>query len=71
MSEWPTFECSYQMDGSKWGFEICAENHEDAQRRIAAIAMTGKIDGQLVVSAPAYRGWYFPAWVWLKSKGWI
>lgn len=71
MSDWPTFTCSYRMDGSEWSFDICAEDYDDADRRMAAIAMTGKVDGQLVNRVPAYRGWYIPAWVWLKNKGWI
>jgi len=68
---YPRFLFSYRMDGSEWSFDLPARDFDDAQRRIAAIAMTGKVDGQLVGKPiPAWRGWWVPALVWLKNRGW-
>lgn len=65
---WPTFECSYTMDGKLWGFHIYAKDWEDAHRRLAAIAMTGKVDGVHYATIPAYRGWWVP--IWCRFKNW-
>jgi len=36
---------SYEMDGKHYGFNIPAESLEDADRRMRAIRLTGKVDG--------------------------
>lgn len=72
MSEkFPTFLMSYRMDGSEWSFDIPAKDYADAQRRLAAIAMTGKVDGELKGSYPVALGWWVPAYCWLKNRKWI
>jgi hypothetical protein len=58
------------MDGSEWSFDIVAEDFDDAKRRMAAIGMTGKVDGEIVMKIPAWRGWWIPFWCWLKNKRW-
>jgi hypothetical protein len=66
------FLFSYRMDGSQWSFDLPAKDFEDARRRLAAIAMTGQVDGQATRDPiPAWRGWWVPAWCWLKNRGWI
>lgn len=45
--KWFKFICSYEIDGSHFGFQIWALSAEDAEARMKAIAATGKIDGQL------------------------
>jgi hypothetical protein len=69
--KYPNFLFSYRMDGSQWSFSLPAKDFDDAQRRLAAIAMTGKVDGECFAQIPAYRGFWVPAWVWLKNRGWI
>lgn len=62
------FACSYRMDGGEWGFVIMARDYADAQRRIAAIGMTAKVDGQVFAEgqiAPAFVGRFA---AWLKGR---
>lgn len=42
-----TFLCSYNVEGAEWGFEIKATSHDDANRRLRAIATNGRVDGEL------------------------
>lgn len=53
MSDWPTFTCSYRFNDAEWGVTIKAPSFEDARRRIRAIGLTGKVDGELVAIIPA------------------
>ena len=57
--QWPIFIFSYRMDGSEWEFSLPAKDFDDAQRRLAAIAMTGRLDGQSVETVDART----PIWV--------
>ena len=43
-----TFVCSYNYNGCRWGLDLMAEDFEDAQARLQAIAM-GTVDGLLYV----------------------
>lgn len=67
--EFQKFACSYRMDGGEWVFTVTARDHADARRRVAAIGMTGKVDGQIFAEgqvAPALLG-RVVAWI----KGWL
>lgn len=50
------FVCSYQFDGAEWGITIHAASEQEASRRMRAIGMTGRVDGELVAVIPAYPG---------------
>lgn len=71
--EWPTFVCSYRHKGSRWGFEIKAENFEDAEARLASIHFNGKIDGELAGVIPVNPatvglvGLYVKTLVWFRN----
>ena len=60
------FSCEFPYGGSRWGFEIYAASHEDAERRLAAIAAWGKVDGEIMVKIPARLG----ASVWVRLTCW-
>jgi len=47
-----TFIGSYRYQGRSWGFEILAQNLEDAEARFAAMHW-GQIDGELMAVIPA------------------
>ncbi len=42
--------------GSKWGFEIVAEDFDDAQARLYALRQFGKLDGIKIVEISAIPG---------------
>jgi len=48
------FLCSYQFDGAEWSITIHAASEQEASRRMHAIGMTGRVDGELVADIPAY-----------------
>ena len=50
---WPTFVCTYRYKGAEWGFQIVAENVNDARERMAALGQWGKVDGILYGEIPA------------------
>lgn len=61
------FSCSYRIDGGEWVFTITATDHVDAQRRIAAIGMTAKVEGKILAQgqiAPSFVG---RAVTWIKG----
>lgn len=58
---WQTFICHYMYKGSNWGFEIVAEDFDDAQARLSALGQFGKVDGIKVAVIPAA----FPGAKWL------
>ena len=49
---WPTFCCTYNYDGKKWGIDVVAPDLEDAYRRLYYIGH-GTIDGELMARIPA------------------
>ncbi len=53
-----TYLFSYTHNNAKWGFEIQAENEEDARLRVAKL-MYAKYDGELAMRIPAQLG-FFP-----------
>ncbi len=57
---WQTFICRYMYKGSEWGFEIVAEDFDDAQARLYALRQFGKVDGIKIVDIPAVpgAGWF-------------
>ena len=58
--KWQTFICHYMYKGTKWGFELKAEDFEDAQARLSALRQFGKVDGINIVEIPAVpgAGWF-------------
>lgn len=48
-----TFLLSYEMDGSGWSTEVWAYDVEDAEKRVAAMRESLKVDGQIFASFPA------------------
>jgi len=50
-----TYLFSYTHDNAKWGFEIQAENEEDARLRISKL-MYAKYDGELAMKTPSQFG---------------
>jgi hypothetical protein len=46
------FAFSYQFEGKSWGFDLPAKDHAEAERRVRAIGLTGKVDGELHCSVP-------------------
>jgi hypothetical protein len=45
MSEHPQAMVHFTMDGELYGFNMPATSFEDAERRLAAVRMTGKVVG--------------------------
>jgi hypothetical protein len=50
-----TYLFSYTHNNSEWGFEIQAENEEDARLRVSKM-MYAKYDGELAMKVPAQLG---------------
>ena len=48
--KWPNFAFSYELDGSEWEFQLPAKVFDDAERRLAAIIESGKVDGEVTLS---------------------
>ena len=48
-----TFLGRYNYKGRRCAFDLIATDFDDAQARLAAIALGGKIDGQLMAVIPA------------------
>jgi hypothetical protein len=44
-AEWKDAALEYEMDGKRYGFNISATSIEDAEARLRAIRMTGKVNG--------------------------
>lgn len=61
------FCCTFNCDGSQWGFEIYADDWADAERRLTRLKQSAKIDGELHDKIPAAVGWWVPAWVWFLN----
>lgn len=45
--------CSFEFNESTFGFHVWARDNEDAERRLAALKITGKVDGKLFSEVPA------------------
>jgi hypothetical protein len=54
-TKFKTYLFSYSHNGSEWGFEIQAENEEDARLRVSKM-MYAKYDGELAMKIPAQMG---------------
>ena len=53
-----TYLFSYTHNNAEWGFEIQAENEEDARSRVSKL-MYARYDGELAMKIPAQLG-FFP-----------
>lgn len=47
MNDWPAFLIEYRHDGETFGAEIRAPSHEDAQRRLRSIGVSGGVLGEI------------------------
>jgi hypothetical protein len=54
-TKFKTYLFSYTHNGSEWGFEIQAENEEDARLRVSKM-IYAKYDGELAMKIPAQLG---------------
>jgi hypothetical protein len=50
-----TYLFSYTHDNAEWGFEIQAEDEEDARLRVSKL-MYAKYDGELAMKTPSQPG---------------
>ncbi|MBE9559799.1 MAG: hypothetical protein IMF15_03370 [Proteobacteria bacterium] len=50
-----TYLFSYTHDNAEWGFEIQAENEDDAKLRVSKL-MYAKYDGELAMKIPSQLG---------------
>lgn len=63
--DYKTFLCEYPFGGGRWGFEISAVSHEEAEARLRAMPFA-RVCGEAVVSIklpPLHR-----AWNWLRGR---
>lgn len=63
--KWPIFTYSYTLDGTEWSFTLPAKDWDDARRRLAAIGMTGSLDGQLAETVSAEMPLWAKICIWL------
>jgi len=54
-TKFKTYLFSYTHNGSEWGFEIQAENEEDARLRVSKM-IYAKYDGEIAMKIPAQLG---------------
>lgn len=54
-NKFKTYLFRYTHDDSEWGFEIQAENEEDAKLRVSKM-IYAKYDGELAMKIPAQLG---------------
>ena len=50
---WPTFLCSYRYKGQDWGFDLVAQDFDDAKAKLSAIHFNGKVEDKLMATIPA------------------
>jgi len=64
------YSVEFPYAGSRWSFEIYANSWEDAEKRLAAIAAWGKVDGEIMERIPAVTGagWYVRLRCWLANR---
>ena len=48
------FLFEYKYDGALWGFEILAENADEAEKRVNALRWA-KIQGEVMLKIPHYK----------------
>jgi hypothetical protein len=49
---WPSYTCTYQFDGCEYGLTVPARSPDEARRRLRAIGMTARVDGELFIRLP-------------------
>lgn len=54
-----TYTCSYPFDGRNYALHVDAANEVECSRRLRAIGMNGRIDGELIAEIPVegHDGW--------------
>lgn len=58
----------YHFEGKKYGFDFKAASHEEAERHIRAIGLTGWIDGESVGDIPWSPSWFDRVLAWAGVK---
>lgn len=53
-----TYVCRYYYEGSWWGLNIMARDHEDAERRVAKLGNL-QLQGELKMTIPAIAPHWF------------
>lgn len=72
--KWPEWLFEYDYAGSTWLFRIPAPTAEDAKRRVASLALYGRLQGELKarIEVPdagvAPTGWLLRLWCWWKNR---
>ena len=61
-----TYLCEYSYGGDRWSFEIKANSHEEAERKLKRISY-GKVLGELEAVIPYDFGWMARVWVWASE----
>jgi hypothetical protein len=65
------YSVEFPYGGSRWSFEIYADSWEDAEKRLAAIAAWGKVDGEVMEHIPATMPgvrWYVRLRCWFANR---
>ncbi|SNT15701.1 hypothetical protein SAMN06295912_1506 [Sphingomonas laterariae] len=66
---------TYRHGGRACSLEITAEDHDDAQRRLRSIGLSGQVDGVIVANVATGHLALGPlaliaaAWCWVKNLG--
>lgn len=63
------YTCSFQHNGRQHVVHIHADDPLDASRRLRAIGMTARVDGELVAEIPVKVPLPWPGW-WRRVMGW-
>jgi len=61
------YQVYYTLDGKRWVLAIRALNTDDAKRRLDRASAFGNVSGPWQ-SYPAWRGWWVPAWCWVRNR---
>ena len=61
-----TFVVHYRYDGAEWGIQLPARSFEDAEARLARLAV-GTVKGELVMTLPASTGPLTGILCWLRN----
>jgi hypothetical protein len=63
-ADWPTYAVTYVFDGKEWAINIPAQSPAEASRRLRAIGMTGRVEGEVAEIIPASFG----AGIYVRAK---
>ena len=64
---WWHFHYSYDWEGKKYAFNICARSEQEAHDRLKRLPLA-RYDGKGCGGPiPLYRGWWVPLLVWWRN----